>query len=307
MGRRKSIAPNKSLESISLNKSTLILGRDIILGQSVLISAIFAGLVATLVTVAIEKWGGLTGGILGTIPSTIVPAAAGMYIVGGEIALIKSMAIIPLGMLVNGIFLTVWIILPPHLSQKANPLLITTISALIIWTLSAIIMLKVADIALDNDLSPGTLGLIGLLMLLFLSVIVNWRATETPKGKHPVSLIVLICRGLAAAIAIAIAVWLSSQGQPLVAGIAAVFPAIFLTSMVALWMAQGPTVPRGAAGPMMLGGVSVAVYAIVSIWALPQYGVLFGSAIAWIIAVIGWSIPAYVILSKRNTSIGLKA
>jgi peptidoglycan/LPS O-acetylase OafA/YrhL len=144
-------------------------------------------------------------------------------------------------------------------------------------------------------------------MLIFLSVIINRRATEAPKGKHPVSPFVLVCRGLAAAIAIGIAVWLSGQGQPLIAGIAAVFPAIFLTSMVALWMSQGPTVPRGAAGPMMLGGASVAVYAIVSIWSLPQYGVLFGSVIAWIIAVVGWSIPAYIVLSKRNLTIDSKS
>ena len=230
-----------------------------------------------------------------------------MYLIGGEIALIESMAIIPLGMLVNGIFLTVWIILPPYLSQRANPLLITTLSALFIWTISAIVMLKVAGIALENDLSSSNLGFIGLIMLIFLSVIINRRATEAPKGKHPVSPFVLVCRGLAAAIAIGIAVWLSGQGQPLVAGIAAVFPAIFLTSMVALWMSQGPTVPRGAAGPMMLGGASVAVYAIVSIWSLPQYGVLYGSVIAWIIAVVGWSIPAYIVLSKRNLTIDSKS
>ena len=33
---------------------------------SVLLSALFAGIVATAVTVAIEKWGGLVGGLLGT-------------------------------------------------------------------------------------------------------------------------------------------------------------------------------------------------------------------------------------------------
>ena len=266
-----------------------------------MISALFAGIVATLVTVAIEKWGGITGGILGTVPSTIVPAAAGMYMAGGEAALIESMAIIPLGMLVNGIFLTVWIILPPYLAQRKTPLIITTISSLLIWTFSAILMLKIAGMALDQNLSAINLGFIGLLLLLLLSVIINWKATETAKGKHPVSPFVLICRGLAAAIAIGFAVWLSGQGQPLIAGIAAVFPAIFLTSMVALWMAQGPTVPRGAAGPMMLGGASVAVYAIVSIWSLPEFGVLIGSIIAWLVAVIGWSVPAFIVLSKRNS------
>ena len=50
----------------------------IMLASSVLLSAFFAGLVATGVTLAIERWGGLLGGVLGTVPSTIVPAAAGM-------------------------------------------------------------------------------------------------------------------------------------------------------------------------------------------------------------------------------------
>ena len=51
---------------------------------SILLSALFAGIVATAVTVAIEKWGGLVGGLLGTVPSTIVPAGIGMYVAGGE-------------------------------------------------------------------------------------------------------------------------------------------------------------------------------------------------------------------------------
>ena len=51
---------------------------------SVLLAALFAGIVAILVTVAIEKWGGIIRGILGTLPTTIVPATIGMYIEGGS-------------------------------------------------------------------------------------------------------------------------------------------------------------------------------------------------------------------------------
>lgn len=101
-----------------------------------------------------------------------------------------------------------------------------------------------------------------------------------------------------AALAIGVAVWLSGLGEPLLAGLASVFPAIFLTSMVALWLAQGPTVPRGAAGPMMLGGASVAVFANVVMWSLPAYGVLLGSLIAWLLSVLVWSLPAFLVLRK---------
>ena len=49
--------------------------------QTIVYSGIFAGLMAIFVTVAIEKWGGVKGGILGTLPITIVPAAIGIYAV----------------------------------------------------------------------------------------------------------------------------------------------------------------------------------------------------------------------------------
>ena len=79
---------------------------------SILVSAVLAGIVATAVTVAIEKWGGLIGGLLGTVPSTIVPAAVGMHLAGGEEALMASMSVVPLGMLLNALFLGAWLVLP---------------------------------------------------------------------------------------------------------------------------------------------------------------------------------------------------
>ena len=107
-------------------------------------------------------------------------------------------------------------------------------------------------------------------------------------------------RGLAAASAIGVAVYLSSLGYPIIAGLAAVFPAIFLTTMVALWIAQGADVPTGAAGPMMLGGSSVSVYSLIAPFALPAYGLILGSIVCWFGAVISTSTPAYLWLSKRN-------
>ena len=84
-----------------------------------------------------------------------------------------------------------------------------------------------------------------------------WNLKPAPKGKNSVSKKILAARGIVAAMAIGIAVLISSLGMPLLAGLASVFPAIFLTSMIALWLAQGPSVPLGAAGPMMMGGASV--------------------------------------------------
>ncbi|DAC21333.1 MAG TPA: hypothetical protein D7H89_04555 [Candidatus Poseidoniales archaeon] len=275
------------------------------LASSVLLSALFAGLVATGVTLAIERWGGLVGGVLGTVPSTIVPAAAGMHLSGSQDELLQSMAIVPLGMLLNALFLGVWVVLPNRLSTR-RPLLVTTLVSLIVWACAGVALLAVIGKATSQGTSHWTIGFIGLFLLIALAVRFNFQARPTPKGSRQVQWPVLVGRGGAAAFAIGCAVWLSSQGLPLLAGLAAVFPAIFLTSMVALWLAQGETVPQGAAGPMMLGGVSVAVYALVVMWSIPALGPVSGSVLAWFVAVGGWSYPVYLILRRRDLSHSLR-
>ena len=137
-----------------------------------------------------------------------------------------------------------------------------------------------------------------MICLILLSIFFNVKTRPSPKGDNKVPVLILSIRGIAAAIAIGLALVLAQIGQPLIAGLASAFPAIFLTSMVALWISQGVTVPQGAAAPMMLGGASVAVYALVVMWSIPNYGIILGSTIAWILSVSLWSIPAFLLLKK---------
>ena len=236
---------------------------------------------------------------LGTVPSTIVPAAIGMYLAGGEDDLMLSMAVVPLGMLLNALFLGAWLVLPRWFSNASHPLLLTSIGALALWgVLGVTVWLLMNNTVVGTLLTEQELAAAGLILLVIIAVAFNWRPQPTPKGSEAVSKTVLVSRGTMAAVAIGIAVWLAGLGFPLLAGLASVFPAIFLTSMVALWLAQGPTVPQGAAGPMMLGGVSVAIYANLAMWSLPTYGIVLGSIIAWFGSVLGWSVPAFIVLKK---------
>lgn len=269
---------------------------------SVLLSALFAGIVATAVTVAIEKWGGLVGGLLGTVPSTIVPAGIGMYVAGGEDVLVMSMSVVPLGMLLNALFLGAWVVIPRWFPSAPYLLVLTTLGALAFWSVLGMMFLVAVD-ELTTYLSVQQLATVGLVLLVVTAVVFNRRPQPTPKGTNRVSTLVLVARGVMAATAIGIAVAFSGLGFPTLAGLASVFPAIFLTSMVALWLAQGPTVPQGAAGPMMLGGASVAVYANVAMWSLPAYGAVMGSAIAWVASVVGWSLPAFMVLRKHHAKV----
>ena len=151
-----------------------------------------------------------------------------------------------------------------------------------------------------NYFSELSVGIAGFVCLVSLGLWMTWIPIKAPKGKNSVTKQVLLMRGLAAATAIGIAVQFASMGLPIVAGLASVFPAIFLTTMVALWIAQGADVPIGAAGPMMLGGSSVGMYSLIAPYALPKYGIYIGSATCWIVSVLLTSFPAYAWLSWRK-------
>ena len=270
--------------------------------QTVLLAALMAGIVATAVTVLIEKYGGVIGGILGTIPTTIIPASIGMASEGGDDALIISLAIVPAGMLINAIFLSVWALLPDKLPKtwsQNTSLIFTSLSSLMIWAGVGLLTIYIIDIAIENNLSPIQISVIGFLLVVTLGTLMCWNLKPAPKGENKVSKMILTARGIVAATAIGIAVLISSLGMPLLAGLASVFPAIFLTSMIALWLAQGPSVPLGAAGPMMMGGASVAMYSIIAMWSLIEYGLFVGSVIAWIGSITLWSVPSFVFVNWR--------
>lgn len=271
--------------------------------STIILYGIFAGLVAILVTVAIEKFGGFIGGVLGTVPSTIIPAAAGVYALEGDDSLTASMSVVPIGMLINGVFLGVWIILPKYIASDRLKLPITVVSSLLTWAILALLSLIIAREVTGGTISEMTLGMIGLVMLAILAIMFNLSNRAAPKGLNKVPIIILSIRGIAAGLAIAACLVLAEIGLPFVAGLASAFPAIFLTSMVALWLSQGPQVPQGAAAPMMLGGASVSVYALLAMWSLPSFGIFIGSIIAWFGAVGLWTIPAFLLLRKHRLGI----
>ena len=269
----------------------------------VLPAAIAAGLVAILVTVLIERYGGVVGGALGTVPTTIVPAVVGMASAQRETELLDSLSVVPAGMLINAIFLSVWIYLPPRIQdmQPRRSLVATTATALVAWAIFGMLAIYCIGLASDSGLGARDIAVIGIFLTAVFGIYLGWSPRDSPKGSREVSKSVLLARGGMAASAIGASVWVAGLGYPLLAGLASVFPAIFLTSMVALWISQGPWVPRGAAAPMLLGGGSVGVYALVAMYSLDSHGMIIGSAMAWTVAVTGWSVPSYAFLRWRSS------
>ena len=84
---------------------------------SAVASAFFAGAVAILATVAIERFGGSLGGILGSAPTTIVPASIGFWLGANGVQNFQdSLFAVPAGMCVNAVFLYSWRIFPKYIA-----------------------------------------------------------------------------------------------------------------------------------------------------------------------------------------------
>ena len=218
---------------------------------AVLLSATLSAVVAIAVTLVIERWGGRIGGVLGTIPTTIVPAGIGLALASDAEALSASLAVVPYGMLINGCFLLVYVLLPPRLSNDGGgALVLTTTTALVVWSAFGALILLVLDPLLLRA-SPMTLALVGTLALAVMGVLAARGPRPAPAGhRSPVRR--NHGAGSGRGHRDGLAVYLSGLGLPLLAGLSSVFPAIFLTTMVGLWVSQGPDVPLGAAGPMLL-------------------------------------------------------
>ena len=262
-------------------------------------SAALSAVIAIAATMAIERWGGRIGGLLATLPTTIVPASLGILAESTSDPDFRlAMYAVPVGMFVDALFLWTWRVVPGWLPAGRIHLrlgLMLTI-ALAVWAVCAGVGMAV----LSQMPSRGVFAVTVALGIAIFGVFSCWAAPPAPSATSGVGVPALLGRGALAAGAIGFAVWLASFGNPLLAGMASVFPAIFLTTMVSLWLAQGESVPVGAVGPMILGSTSVAVYALVAAWAMPALGAMPGAAVAWAAAVLGASTPAAIWLRSRG-------
>ncbi|MAA79125.1 MAG: hypothetical protein CL916_07675 [Deltaproteobacteria bacterium] len=260
--------------------------------MTALLAAISAGLVAILATIAVERMGGLLGGVFASIPTTIVPAAIGFYF--AQDGFVSALLAVPYGMLVNALFLYMWRVLPPRISivNFGYRLTVMIVLSLSVWAFFAF-----GSIFLQSIYS--SLWLSGLIICVQLGL-GYWACIHNPpapKGGKKVGWGTLAMRGVLAGSAIGVSILLSSFGA--LAGIASVFPAIFLTTMVSVWISQGESVQGGAVGPMMLGSSSVSVFALLAIILFPIFGPFGGSVVSWVLAVLCTSVPSAIWLNRR--------
>ena len=83
-----------------------------------------------------------------------MPAVAGMASAQGDTELLDSLSVVPAGMLINAIFLSVWIYLPSRIQDLSTrrSLAVTTAAALVAWAIFGIMAIFCIGYASDSGL-----------------------------------------------------------------------------------------------------------------------------------------------------------
>lgn len=274
-----------------------------------LLAPLVAAAVAIGASLAVERFGGRVGGVVGSMPTAVVPAAIGLHADLDTTSFQTSMAMVPVGMLVNTAFLWTWRVLPPRLGHHPVPTLlaIQVSASLTVWAGLAAAAVAASRGLQTAGVAPLLVGTTALIAHLIIGVLACLGAAPPRGARQVVPFSVIAARGVLAGVAIGVALALGHVGSSFVAGMASVFPAIFLTTLVSLWISQGSAVPLGAVGPMMLGSTSVGSFALGAALLMPRLGAAGGVVTAWVAAVLLVTVPSVRWLSRGAPAVAPEA
>jgi uncharacterized membrane protein (GlpM family) len=240
-----------------------------------LIPFIVSALVVIAISIIAERYGTKTGGIIGTLPSTILVAYIFIAYNEGVAIASQSVAVVAAEMGVNVIFLLFFTLLA-HRSPS-----VALIISLTIWAVLSLLLFLV-------NMNNIYLSLSIFILLFSIALFILERVKKTPSfPSSPVqhTPLKILSRGLLAGIVIAIAVFLSNIGTVL-SGIFSAFPVIFLSTMIIAVREQGPKFAGGMAKSMIFGSPSVVSYTVSIYFFYPLYGIPLGTIAAFILSLV---------------------
>jgi uncharacterized membrane protein (GlpM family) len=236
----------------------------------VLIPFILSALVVIIVMFIAETYGSKVGGILGTLPSTIVVAFVFISLSEGPKFASDAAVVVPAELGVNVIFLFVFSLL------VRRSIALSFGVTFLIWTILSFLLVIFEIDSIITSILIYLVCMIG----AFFYLEKKQKIPSQPKVAIHYTIKKILFRGVLAGTVIALAVVLSNVGS-IISGIFSVFPAILSSTMLISVREHGPEFASGMAKSMMIGLSSVATYATVINILYPISGVLYGSLAAY--------------------------
>jgi uncharacterized membrane protein (GlpM family) len=241
----------------------------------VIIPFILSAAIVIIITIIAERFGTKIGGILGTIPSTIVIIFIFISLNRGVDFASRSVAVVPAEMGINILFLFFFVL---FIGRGIVPATVVSIG---LWSILSLFLYLMHF----NNILLSILiyGLSILITFFTLERIMYVKSTGRVKVIYSMQKIAM--RGILAGVVVALAVVLSNINAVL-SGIFSVFPAIFLSTMLISAYEHGSKFVGGMAKAMIIGTLSVTSYAISIHFLYPTLDITWGTIISYSISLI---------------------
>ena len=235
------------------------------------------------------RFGSKTGGFIGGLPST---ALLSFFFIGftqsPEIASSVT-TVFPIAIAISGVFLVVFA------SIVRRGFLPALILSLCFWfLLSTIIVLFHWENFLLN------LGIYAAFMLFIYLILEKYlliRSVQSDKSGNPEKN--LLVRSAFGGIAVMLAVIIAKEGGPVLGGIMAAFPAMFIATLTISYKAHGIEFSRAMTKPLLVTGmITVAVYAVALRYFYISSGLYFGTLFSVCISAVSAYLTFRYILPK---------
>lgn len=254
------------------------------------LSFIVGSIWITSVTIIAERFGSKIGGFIGGLPSTIVVALLFIGITQSNEAASRAAVMIPMVMGINGSFILIYLALVHRGLVKAIA------TALVVWF---IIIFFVVILGLEGF----WISLAVWLGALFICIYITERVMHIEhKGgvQVPYTRQQIIIRGLVSGLIISAAVLITKLAGPVVGGIFANFPVIFMSTLYITHRTGGREFSRAVAKTLMLSAmINVGVYSFTAHLAYQVTTLFWGTLIS--IAVSGLSAAFTYSVIRRLT------
>ncbi|MDA3867878.1 MAG: DUF3147 family protein [Salinivirgaceae bacterium] len=239
-------------------------------------SFVIAGIWIALATFIAEKLGSRIGGAIANLPSTILVSLVYVSIVRSPQYAAEAALAAPMGMAINTVFLFVFVLL------MKRPLWIATLASLTVWCCLAF----VASHFPDTGIVPLVVLYLSVMIVSFLLLEHVFKVPSAEKRAIPFRWWTIFMRALFAGSVVGSTVVISSFANSFWTGIFATFPAVMLSSMLILRLAQGPDFARAVGKTMVLASVNIIVFAGAVHFLYPLWGVLWGTVVAFLLATL---------------------
>ncbi len=257
----------------------------------VLASFVLAGLWISGATLVAERLGSRLGGLIANLPSNIVISYIFIALANDVHYAADATAAVPVGMLVDTVFLLVLI-----LTLRWNTV-VAVILSLSGWFALAWLAATLGAFSLSWSVP-----------VYLISAVLIWAVLEygldipaSPRTRAPFLFSALLWRALFAGSVVGTTVLLSRFLPPYWVGLISTFPAVLLSSMVILATVQGPAFARATGKILVLSSTNIIVYALIIRLAYPEVGILWGTILGFSGAVLAvWAMRPVVDRISRS-------